>query len=147
MEASSFFFFFVIRQKFSDLEKATPPHFNEGEPQQRCSNDWIVYNIIPPPPTGHSPLCSPQAELLPPQCKGGERKQARLPNANSIMTSHGGEREYGAVFEVARLQEALQLQPRYRKLLHRFYRALDLNRLNAACTHCSTHSLHRLRLY
>lgn len=44
MEAS------LSRQKFSDLEKATPPQFNEGEPQQWCSNDWIVYSIIPPPP-------------------------------------------------------------------------------------------------
>lgn len=36
-------------QKFSNLEKAAPPQFNEGKPQQWCSNDWIVYNIIPPP--------------------------------------------------------------------------------------------------
>lgn len=39
-----------LARKFSNLEKATPLQFNEGKPQQRCSNDWIVYNIIPPPP-------------------------------------------------------------------------------------------------
>lgn len=66
-------------QKFSNLEKASPPQFNEGKPQQQRSNDWIVYNIIPPPP-GQSLLYSRQAELLPPQSKGGERKQARLSN-------------------------------------------------------------------
>lgn len=38
------------QHKFSNLEKVAPPHFNEGEPQQRCSNDWIAYNMIPPPP-------------------------------------------------------------------------------------------------
>lgn len=146
MEASFFFFFLLSGRSFPIWKK--PPLLTL---MKENHNSGVVMTglctTLSLPPPGHSPLCSPQAELLSPQCKGGERKQARLPNANSIMTSHGGEREYGAVFEVARLQEALQLQPRYRKLLHRFYRALDLNRLSAASTHCSTHSLHRLRLY
>lgn len=86
-----------LARSFPTLKKATPPQFNEGKPQQQYSNDWIVYNIIPPP-SWTGPLCSLQAELLPPQSKGGERKQARLSNANSIMTSHGGKRIQGSLW-------------------------------------------------
>lgn len=83
----------LSRQKFSNLENATPPQFNDCKPQQWCSNDWIVYNT--PSPSRTESLYSPQATLLPPPSKGGERKQAGPSNSNSIMTSHGGKGNTG----------------------------------------------------
>lgn len=97
----------LLQARKKSGEATTSAGFNQSSSPQRSSNQGLVYTGFPPP-SWTKPLCSPQFGLLSPQRSRGEGEQARLPNANSIMTSHGGgEGEDRAAFEVALLQETL----------------------------------------